>query len=634
MARCDYCNSYILFGGERKSGRTFCNDDCLQEGRLMLAADRLPQHIVDAAVDETHQGECPLCHGPGPVDVHTSHSVWSIIALTSWRSTPNVCCRSCGRQKQLTGLLTSGLLGWWGFPWGLIYTPIQISRNLSGIFGGPDPDVPTEQLETMTRLDLAIRREAGEALPDHRPASAAERSSPSSDDRIPVECEDCGKRFKARASMAGKSGRCPGCGSTIAVPEVDVWLDDEFEGTGDEWDSESYEAVDDDAYHVDDYAEDNWEESATRRPLGTSRRKREQKQRAITPLRVAVVVGLLLFGLPIFGAIVVGVIGVFADRKPQPQLGQNQPVVIPEGTRPQTGSNQLQSGNIRPAATPEDALLSAPVLPGNGRQLADNVHAEPEVIPVPPLDNADPDGQLWIVLSNFREASRQGFGSINRRWLIDYQIAEGTPTSRQKYVLHVSKSLGGGSFKQYSDTPVQLEKSGTIEFAVSPALGVRKDFVATIAVSKGNRDWQHLSAELAPGGPATTSERPPTVRELAGSEVDGKEVAIARPAYEKGTGPFPTLTVQFELLQQIDQTRYYMLVAESPDGEKMELDIRINLQRATVGTESQYGARLVGPAAQLKPPFKLYIEKRKSRFISPVRPETPEVVSNQVSVTD
>jgi hypothetical protein len=218
MARCDYCKSFILFGGKKKSGRTFCNDECLQEGRLMMAADRIPQHAVDDSVDETHQGKCSLCQGPGPIDVHTSHTVWSIIVMSSWKSTPYVCCRSCGRQKQLTGFVTSALFGWWGFPWGFIYTPIQLCRNLSGIIGGPDPEVPSEQLKTLTRSDLAIRIEAGEPLPGRRKPSRKSQNVEPADNRIPVECEDCGKRFKAKATMAGKSGKCPGCGSSITVP--------------------------------------------------------------------------------------------------------------------------------------------------------------------------------------------------------------------------------------------------------------------------------------------------------------------------------------------------------------------------------------------------------------------------------
>lgn len=626
MARCDYCNSYILFGGEQKSGRTFCNDDCLQAGRLMRVADRLPQHSVDAAVSEAHQGDCPLCHGPGPIDVHTSHTIWSIIAMTSWRSTPHVCCRSCGRQKQLSGLVTSGLFGWWGFPWGLIYTPVQIGKNLSGLLGGPDPEIPSEQLETMTRLELAVRVDAGEPMPGGQKSLPAGSSSSADDDRIPVECDDCGKRFKAKAAMAGKSGKCPGCGSVITVPEPDYWLDDgDDDSTGDEWADETY-----DDQHDRDY--DDWEQPATSRRSSTSRRKNKSKKSAITPLRIVIAVGLLLFVLPILGAVVVGVVGLFADRRPQPEIARNNPAVLPDQVQPAARPRPAQNINRNHPGASIDAQPSAVGMPGNSPQLLKHSSTEPEAAPVPPLENTDPDGPLWVVLSNFRQASRQGFGSINRRWLIDYQVSAGSLSSEQKYVLHVSKSLGGGSFTQYSDTPVQLKESGTIEFGISPAIGAGKNFVATIATVAGNRKWKHVSGELAPNGSPTTTERPPTIREIAGSGAQGKTVAIANPVFERGTGPFPTLTVRFELLKEIDQTHYYMLVAESSDGEKLELDIKISLQRAAVGTESQYGARLVGAAASLKPPFSLYVEKRKTRFISPVRPETPEVVSNKVRV--
>lgn len=623
MARCDYCNSYILFGGKQKSGRTFCNDSCLEEGRLMLAADRLPQHAVDAAIDETHQGECPLCQRPGPIDVHTSHTIWSIVALTSWKSTPHVCCRSCGRQKQISALVTSGLFGWWGFPWGMIYTPIQVGKNLTGIFGGPDSEVPSEQLETLTRLDLAIRVEAGEPLPGRRKAPKKSQSAAPVDDRIPVECDDCGKRFKAKAVMAGKSGKCPGCGATITVPEEDVWLDDGY-GTDDEWSGDSY----------DDYGDEDggdWEQPAAPRRSSRSHQKSKPKKSLITPLRIVVALGLILVGLPIFAVIVGGVIGLFADKKPQPQFGQNNPIVIPIPVQPNI---ELQRFPIQNNGEPTNLDPSQPTAT---KQTTDDTATAtgqpvPETKPVPPLDNADPTGKLWVVLSNFRTAPQQGFGSINRRFQIDYQIAAGTPSSNEKYVLHVSKSLGGGSFTQYSDIPVELKTSGMIEFGISPALGIGKDFVATIAIDSGGRKWKHVSGELAPDGPATASERPPTIRELAGAAAQGKVLALANPVFERGSSPFATLTVDFELQQQIDLTRYYMLVAETSDGKQFEFDVKFTLQRLQPGTESKFSARLVGPVGQLKPPFTLHVEKRKTRFNSPVRPETPEVVSNKVNV--
>jgi hypothetical protein len=41
----------------------------------------------------------------------------------------HVRCQSCGRKHQLRANGYSGAFGWWGIPFGLIITPIQIMRN-------------------------------------------------------------------------------------------------------------------------------------------------------------------------------------------------------------------------------------------------------------------------------------------------------------------------------------------------------------------------------------------------------------------------------------------------------------------------------------------------------------------------
>jgi hypothetical protein len=46
-------------------------------------------------------------------------------------------------------------LGWWGFPWGLLLTPIQIGRNLYGIANPPDPSKPSAQFEKIVRMNIA-----------------------------------------------------------------------------------------------------------------------------------------------------------------------------------------------------------------------------------------------------------------------------------------------------------------------------------------------------------------------------------------------------------------------------------------------------------------------------------------------
>lgn len=157
MAKCDYCGTRILFGGVKDEDLRFCNENCYQQGFLLAVADQVPEDIMSEHVSAVHQGDCPKCGGPGPIDVQTSHIVWSALVVTSWQSRPEVCCRSCGVKAKLGGALISGVVGWWGFPWGLIATPIQIGRNMFGLLSGPDPNIPSDQLANMVRINLAAQ---------------------------------------------------------------------------------------------------------------------------------------------------------------------------------------------------------------------------------------------------------------------------------------------------------------------------------------------------------------------------------------------------------------------------------------------------------------------------------------------
>jgi len=89
------------------------------------------------------------------VDVYKSYRVWSALFLTSWSIRPTVCCRSCGTKKTLLDTLYSTALGWWGVPWGVVMTPVQIVRNIKALIQRPNPKVPTAELERMVRLHMA-----------------------------------------------------------------------------------------------------------------------------------------------------------------------------------------------------------------------------------------------------------------------------------------------------------------------------------------------------------------------------------------------------------------------------------------------------------------------------------------------
>lgn len=155
MATCAYCNTTILFGGKRQDGMRFCNAKCAEGGRLLSIGSQLPSADVLHFVRQVHQGNCPRCSGEGPVDVYKSYRVWSALFLTSWSIRPTVCCRSCGTKKTLLDTLYSTALGWWGVPWGVVMTPVQIVRNIKALIQRPNPKVPTAELERMVRLHMA-----------------------------------------------------------------------------------------------------------------------------------------------------------------------------------------------------------------------------------------------------------------------------------------------------------------------------------------------------------------------------------------------------------------------------------------------------------------------------------------------
>jgi hypothetical protein len=87
------------------------------------------------------------------------HTVWSMLFMTQWQSTPILCCESCGTKAKLGALAFSSVFGWWGVPWGLLFTPVQIVRNCRALTSSIDPVQPSDELVKLIRSDLAARLE-------------------------------------------------------------------------------------------------------------------------------------------------------------------------------------------------------------------------------------------------------------------------------------------------------------------------------------------------------------------------------------------------------------------------------------------------------------------------------------------
>lgn len=159
MTKCAYCGTRILFGGTGRGGFRYCNQSCQDRGALLSSSQEIPESIVQENVLRVHQGHCPKCGGSGPIDIHVVYRVWSALVITRWSNTPQLSCRSCGMKAHLAGSVSSLGLGWWGFPWGLVMTPIQVGRNIAAALQCADASTPSERLEAMVRLSLRQQEE-------------------------------------------------------------------------------------------------------------------------------------------------------------------------------------------------------------------------------------------------------------------------------------------------------------------------------------------------------------------------------------------------------------------------------------------------------------------------------------------
>jgi hypothetical protein len=155
MGTCAFCKSLILFGGRTDGGNKYCNDKCQQRAAIVAMSATIPPHVVQEHVWAVHQGACPRCRGKGPIDVHMLFRVWSALILTSWSNNQQVSCRACAVKTQIVAIAGCLVLGWWGIPWGLLMTPVQVTRNVIALMKAPDPTKPSPRLESFVRMSLA-----------------------------------------------------------------------------------------------------------------------------------------------------------------------------------------------------------------------------------------------------------------------------------------------------------------------------------------------------------------------------------------------------------------------------------------------------------------------------------------------
>lgn len=157
MASCAACGSTLLFVKKKAGGLQFCNEHCVANGQAAIRAQEVSDSQALEYAIRLQQSPCPSCGGSGAVDVFTTHTVWSALVVTVWKSTPAISCKRCALKSQGYATVAGALVGWWGFPWGLIVTPIQLVRNVVAMFQPAEAGSPSKRLLRTAKLELAAK---------------------------------------------------------------------------------------------------------------------------------------------------------------------------------------------------------------------------------------------------------------------------------------------------------------------------------------------------------------------------------------------------------------------------------------------------------------------------------------------
>ena len=152
---CPTCGTSVLFGGVKDGKRRYCSKKCYETDEINRAAEQIPNEHVEQLANDLHSGTCPKCEKHGPIDIHKSHCVYSVILYTKSETLEHLLCKKCATKQQAIDLIASLLLGWWGIPFGIIITPIQIIKNVISMCQNPGLNGPSDDLKQRARLILA-----------------------------------------------------------------------------------------------------------------------------------------------------------------------------------------------------------------------------------------------------------------------------------------------------------------------------------------------------------------------------------------------------------------------------------------------------------------------------------------------
>lgn len=167
MGPCYTCKKTVAFGGVKDHGFRFCSNACHAEKAVLLDVLKLiPASAIDAEAQSLQKGACVKCGSTGGVEVHKSILVWSAIVFTRSSEKTFVGCRGCALEKQAYSAAGTLLFGWWGIPFGVIFTPIALLANGYYMVRSSMRGPPSSLLKEHARERLALAHSYGAPVSD------------------------------------------------------------------------------------------------------------------------------------------------------------------------------------------------------------------------------------------------------------------------------------------------------------------------------------------------------------------------------------------------------------------------------------------------------------------------------------
>jgi hypothetical protein len=104
------------------------------DNSLVKAVDKQNERMtvaeLDAYCEKLRSLPCPSCGGTAQkLNATLTSEVMSFLIITHYKRQIKIACPRCLDRANNSALTTSLLLGWWGFPWGIIRTIQAIGQN-------------------------------------------------------------------------------------------------------------------------------------------------------------------------------------------------------------------------------------------------------------------------------------------------------------------------------------------------------------------------------------------------------------------------------------------------------------------------------------------------------------------------